>query len=305
MRATPVLIALCLAGCAPLGGAGPSAPVRYTVGAPYQALGVWRYPHERFVADETGLAAITGAHGPRATDDEPFDQTALAAAHPDLQLPALARITNLESGRQILVRVNDRGPVPADRAIALTRRAAELIGARDGTQLRVQVMETESRQLASELRGEDGKLAVAIAPKEAVRSETLPPPPGVSETLPPPPGVSQGRARVTVRPAMMRQAGPPAVAPPIPLRLPEQVFQVSPRPGSLYVVAGSFGRPGYADILRRRLGNFGARTVVVTDVPGERAYRVEIGPIDGVAAADAMLGRVLGAGVSDARIVVQ
>lgn len=231
----------------------------------------------------------------RATDDEPFDQTALAAAHPDLQLPALARITNLESGRQILVRVNDRGPVPAGRAIALTRRAAELIGARDGTQLRVQVMETESRQLASELRGEDGKLAVATAPKEAVRAETLPPPPGVG----------QGRARVAVRPAMVRQAGPPAVAPPIPLRLPEQVFQVSPRPGSLYVVAGSFGRPGYADILRRRIGDFGARTVVVTDVPGERAYRVEIGPIDGVAAADAMLGRVLGAGVSDARIVVQ
>jgi len=303
LRAAPVLIALCLAGCAPRGGAGPSAPARYTVGAPYQALGIWRYPRERFAADETGLAGIIGAHGPRATDDEPFDQTALAAAHPDLQLPALARITNLESGRQILVRVNDRGPVPAGRAIALTRRAAELIGARDGTQLRVQVgtqlrvqvMETESRQLASELRGEDGKLAVAIAPKEAVRAETLPPPPGVG----------QGRARVAVRPAMVRQAGPPAVAPAIPLRLPEQVFQVSPRPGSLYVVAGSFGRPGYADILRRRLGNFGARTVVVTDVPGERAYRVEIGPIDGVAAADAMLGRVLGAGVSDARIVVQ
>ena len=288
-------MALMLAGCVPLGRAGPSIPIRYTVGAPYQALGAWRYPRERFAADETGLATIIGAHGPRATDDEAFDQTALAAAHPDLQLPALARITNLESGRQILVRINDRGPVPASRAIALTRRAAELIGARDGTQVRVQVLETESRQLASELRGDDGKLAVVTAPKEEVRAESLPPPPGVA----------QGRARVAIQPATTRQAGPAAVAPPIPLRLPEQVFQVSPRPGSLYVLAGSFGRPGYAEILRRRLGDFGARTVIATDSPTDRAYRVEIGPVDGVATADAMLGRVLGAGVSDARITVQ
>ncbi len=299
MRGVVVLLALALAGCnGNLFGhrdAGPSLPIRYVVGVPYEALGVWRYPRERFTGEETGLATVLGSHGPRATDDEPFDQTTLAAAHPTLQLPALAEVTNLESGRRITVRVNDRGPVPAERVVSLTRRAAELISARDGTRVRVRVLDRESLQLAAETQGDTGKLAVATVPKVDVKAETLPPPVGVA----------QGRARVAVQPAMVQQAAASGPAPPIPLRLPEQVSEVPPQPGSLYVVAGTFGRLEYAEIQRRRLGGLGARVVTSYDAPRDRIYRVEIGPIEAVADADAMLGRVLGAGVRDASIVVQ
>ncbi len=307
MRASLLLAVLALGGCT-AGGNGffdrlfgrarpvaPSGPVHYVVGAPYQALGVWRYPREQFQGTETGLASLVGDHGARTTDDEAFDQTAMAAAHPTLQLPALALVTNLETGRQVVVRVNDRGPVPPTRLIALTRRAAELIGAKDGTQVRVRVLDNESRQLAAELQGDAGKLAVATAPTAGVKTESLAPPPGVG----------QGHARFAASAPAVVQAPPAAAASAIPRRLPEQVTQAPPQPGSLYVVAGTFGRLEYADLQRRRLGDLGARTVISQDGPRERSYRVEIGPLDGVANADATLGRVLGAGVSDARIVVQ
>ncbi len=292
-------MALALAGCS--GGlfghtdSGPSLPIHYVVGAPYEALGVWRYPRERFTGAETGLATIIGAHGPRASDDEPFDQTALTASHPTLQLPALAQITNLESGRRITVRVNDRGPVPAGRVVSLTRRAAELIGVRDGTRVSVRVLDNESLQLAAETQGDTGRLAVATVPMVDVKAEALAPPVGVI----------QGHVRVAVRAALVQQAALASAGPPIPLRLPEQVSDVPPQPGLLYVLAGTFGHLEYAEIQRRQLGDLGARVVTSYDAPRNYVYRVEIGPIAAAADADAALGRVLGAGVRDARIVVQ
>lgn len=297
MRTALLLALLALGGCALFARkpTQPAMPVRYVLGAPYQALGVWRYPREQFAGEETGLATVMSAHGPRATDDEVFDQTALAASHPTSQLPALARVTNLETGREITVRVNDRGPLPATRAIGLTTRAAELIGARDGTRTRIRFLDAESRQLAAELQGDAGKLAVATAPIAAVRSETLAPPPGVG----------QGRARVAIPSAERPVAAAPAPASTIPLRLPERVDQVVPSPGSLFVVAGIFGRLEYAEIQRRRLAGLGASVATSFQSPRDRAYRVEIGPLASVANADTMLGQVFAAGVPDARIVVQ
>ena len=307
-RACLLLALLALAGCT-AGGNGffdrlfgrarpapPPPPLHYVVGAPYQALGLWRYPQEQFGDDETGLATVIGAHPPLTTDDERFDPTALTAAHATLQLPALARITNLENGRQVVVRVNDRGPVPPNRVVALSPRAAELIGAGDGARVRVQVLEAESRQLASELQGDAGKLALATAPSGAV----------TSESLAPPPGVAAGRTRaVRSGPVVAAAATPDTVAAGIPLRLPEQVTQVPAQPGTLAVVASTFGGRQYAEIQRRRLAGLGAQIVTSYIGPRDRAYRVEIGPLDSVGAADAMLARVFAAGVVDARIVVQ
>ena len=300
MRALLLLAALLgLSGCAAyerLFGRRPPPPaatVAYVVGAPYQALGVWRYPAERFSGEETGLAAVIGAHAARTTDGEAFDPGAMAAAHPTLQLPAVARVTDLATGRQVLVRVNDRGPVPAGRVLALTRRAAELIGAQDGAPVQVELAEAESRQLAADLGA--GKLAVSTAPTAAVRAESLAPPPGVA----------QGRARTAAPGIVVAQAAGAAASPAVPLRLPEQVTQTAPRPGQLAIVAGQFGAPGYAEIQRRRLEGLGATVVTSYNGPRDRAYRVQLGPFESVASADAMLARVAAAGVADARIVVQ
>ena len=73
----------------------------YVLGKPYTTDNVWFYPRESYDLDETGLAVDRQDRRPGlTTDGELFDQTALAAAHPTIQLPAIARLTNLDNGRR-------------------------------------------------------------------------------------------------------------------------------------------------------------------------------------------------------------
>lgn len=73
-----------------------------------------------------GLASWYGRkfHGNSTAIGEPYDMYAMSAAHPTLPLPSYARVTNLESGKSIVVRVNDRGPFHPGRIIDLSYTAA-------------------------------------------------------------------------------------------------------------------------------------------------------------------------------------
>lgn len=288
-----------LAGCALLlPRPQPAAQPHEVIGAPYQSDGVWHYPRAQFDLDETGLAVPTTRTSGLTADGEAADPTALAAAHPSLQLPALARITNLDTGLQVLVRVNDRGPPQRGRAIALTPRAFALLGGAGQPVLRVriQVQEAESRRMLADLAGgTDGPvLKVAAAPAGTVQSEQLAPPPGLKQEAPQP-------LRPVPQPRAAAVAG--AATPAVPLRLPEQVWQVPPHPGGLYVELGTFGRLEYAELLRRRMAPLGAQTTTDYYAPRDRAFRVRVGPLPSVAAADAVLNRALAAGVANARII--
>jgi rare lipoprotein A len=279
----------------------PVADVKFTIGTPYQAGGVWQYPRADFTAELTGLAVIATEHPtghPGLTaDGELFDQTALAAGHRTLQLPAIIRVTNLENGRQVVLRLNDRGPDHPGRLIALTRRASELLAVQAAaTRVRVQVVEDQSRLLALSLQGSGATLEVAAAPRDDVAAEALAPPDGVSQS---------GRVRVATTRAAPRAASSGAQAAGVPLRLPEEIMQVYAAPGSLYVDVGTFSRADAASILANRLAFLGARITTSFTAPRVRAYRVRIGPIDDVVSADVMLQRALGAGVPDAAIVVE
>ena len=66
-------------------------------------------------------------HGRRTADGETFDMAGLTAAHKTMPLPCYARVTNLRSGRSMVVRVNDRGPFVADRVIDVSARVANLL----------------------------------------------------------------------------------------------------------------------------------------------------------------------------------
>jgi rare lipoprotein A len=123
-RALALLVALLAASC----HRPPPAAPHYVMGAPYEAGGVWYYPRDSYQGEETGLATVYGPDHPDLTaDGEVFDQSALAAAHQTLQLPAVARLTNLENGLQVMVRINDRGPATPHRLIEVTRRTATLL----------------------------------------------------------------------------------------------------------------------------------------------------------------------------------
>lgn len=90
---------------------------------------------------EEGLASYYGKkfHGRRTSSQEVYDMYAFTAAHKTLPLPSFARVTNLDNGRSIVVRVNDRGPFHAGRVIDLSYAAAVKLGYRDQGTARVRV----------------------------------------------------------------------------------------------------------------------------------------------------------------------
>jgi rare lipoprotein A len=113
----------------------------YKVGSPYAIDGRWYRPQEDPAYDHVGVASYYGAafHGRRTANGEVFDMWALTAAHQTLPLPSYVYVTNLDNGRTLLLRVNDRGPFVNDRIIDLSQAAARLLGTEQQGLARVRV----------------------------------------------------------------------------------------------------------------------------------------------------------------------
>ena len=290
------LLLATLVGCAPR--QQPAQP-RMQIGEPYQMGGVWSYPREDFGLIQTGLATVATdtRAGRRTANGETHDPLALTAAHRTLQLPAILRVTNLETGLEIEVRVNDRGPANPGRVVELSRRAAELIGLRPGgaAQVRIEVNGEASRALAAGLPSpETPQIEVAAAPVAAVQREDLAPPPGTGQA-------SRVReARALPGAGVPLATGQPSTAAAPPTRLPERVTRVPARPGLLFVETATFSRRDLAERQAARIGG----QVEAVGPRNRQSFRVRIGPIAGVAEADRALERTLRAGVSEARILV-
>ena len=289
-RALALLPLLLLAGC----GGAP----RYLVGEPYQLGGQWHYPREDFTLDTTGLASVLSDRvaGRRTANGETHDPSALMASHRTLQLPAVLRVTNLETGRSLSVRVNDRGPADAGRVVALSRRAAELLGVPAGgaAQVRIAVDQDASRALAGATpRPPEAAptLQIATAPRARLDGEALAPPPGARGAAP----------AAAPMPATPPAATAPASPAPPPERLPERVERGMPRPGRLLLEAGLFSAEAPA---RQQAARIGGRAEPV-GTGRARQWRVRQGPFPTIAAADAALVRALGAGLADSRLVVE
>ena len=107
-----------------------SAPGGYKTGEPYEVGGIWYVPHEQPNYDVTGIASWYGeAFQLKATaDGEIFDMNQFSAAHTTLPLPSMVEVTNLDNGRKLTVRVNDRGPFVGGRIIDLSQAAARELG---------------------------------------------------------------------------------------------------------------------------------------------------------------------------------
>jgi len=115
---------------------------RYGNRSPYQVLGRRYHVLEDargFV--ETGIASYYGEkfHGRRTSNQEVYDMYAFTAAHKSLPLPSFARVTNLDNGQSVVVRVNDRGPFHEGRVIDLSYAAAVKIGIHETGLGRVEV----------------------------------------------------------------------------------------------------------------------------------------------------------------------
>ncbi len=294
----------------------------YKIGKPYQIDGVTYTPAEDWTYDETGIASWYGPnfHGKITANGELYDMTQVTAAHKTLPMPSLVRVTNLENGRTIIVRVNDRGPYARGRILDMSRRGAQLLGyEKTGTaKVRVQIMAAESRALAEAAR--QGQLAVDVA---GIDPDQPPPPPSTtpSYTRTPSP------AAPTAPPAQVAEAEavPPAIVVVDEKKLiqeevpngakgediggrffptPQVTSVQKVRSSTIYVQAGAFGVMENAERMRTRLGQVGKIDISPTLVNGRTFYRVRVGPVASVDEADRLLAKVVAAGGSEAKIVV-
>jgi rare lipoprotein A len=133
----------------------------YKVGEPYKVDGQWHTPREEPNYDRTGVASYYAEdfHGRRTSNGEVFDMWALSAAHPTLPLPSYVYVTNLENGRTMLLRVNDRGPYVNDRIIDVSQTAARYLGFETRGTARVRVRYAGQAPLSGDDRREQRYLA--------------------------------------------------------------------------------------------------------------------------------------------------
>ena len=133
--------------------------------SPYQVLGKsYRVLDDHSEFSETGTASYYGAkfHGRLTSNREVYDMYAFTAAHKSLPLPSFARVTNLDTGKSVVVRVNDRGPFHEGRVVDLSYAAAVKIGIHPAGTGRVEV-----RALSPGENARNDYDAVASAPPAA------------------------------------------------------------------------------------------------------------------------------------------
>jgi rare lipoprotein A len=137
-------------------------PLHRYANRPYVVLGAGYVPHTKLRSHrEEGLASWYGRRfqGRKTSSGEPYDMYAMTAAHPVLPIPSYARVTSLDSGKSVVVRVNDRGPFHKGRVIDLSYTAAHKLGiaARGSGRVRV-----ESIDPGSAVASGDGLPAVYV-----------------------------------------------------------------------------------------------------------------------------------------------
>jgi rare lipoprotein A len=257
------LFLVALAGCS----SSSSPPGIYKLGQPYQIQGRWYYPEYDPSYDHVGIASWYGEpfHGRRTANGEVFDRDMVTAAHPTLPLPSLVRVVNLENHRELVVRVNDRGPFVGDRIIDLSQEAARQLG-------------FEGQGLAS-VRVQFVGLADA-------------------QGVPPRPTVRHARAAVPDPPA---PPAPPVVATAQPE--PPVVATAAGQCQGPFIQVGAFAEPARAHRVVAALNILQPMPVSLATQAADQLARVRLGPMPDPTTAHATLDRLKQSGFSEAFIV--
>lgn len=293
----------------------------YKVGNPYLIEGQEYYPQENFNYTETGIASWYGPgfHAKKTANGEDYDQNELTAAHRTLQMPSLVRVTNLENGRSVVLRVNDRGPFARGRIIDVSSKGADLLGFKGkGTaKVRVETLPAESMRIAADAKAGKDTRGYEVA----MNNNPQPANPNAPVTLyPDTVGLSVQTASAADTMSATRIASVEAV-PLEPSRaqpvqghisadgrfMPNPVVTQQPVPasgGNIYVQAGAFSDQANAQRLASQMASIGNAKVYPTTVNGKSFFRVRLGPYGAVPDADNALNQVLMAGTNNAIIVV-
>lgn len=249
----------------------PRGGGRYVVGLPYEVAGQWYSPAEQPQYDETGVASWYGPqfHRRQTANGEWFDMDYVTAAHTTLPLPSYVRVTNLENGRALVVRVNDRGPFVGDRIIDLSRKAADILKMKNKGTARVRVqyigrapLDDDGTDLAAMNRGARGERQLAQQPAEPMERPLLADASLITGSLKP--------------------------------LSPDRVYAIQ---------IAYFGNPENAGRTRTKLADIGPVDISPTSTASGTLFRVRMGPLSGAEEAQGALQRVISAGYADARLV--
>ena len=251
----------------------------YKVGKPYKIAGEWYYPRENTKYDNIGIASWYGPkfQGRRTANGEIFDMNLLTAAHPTLPMPVMVQVTNLENGRSMKLRVNDRGPFKKNREIDLSRRAAEILGFKDKGTARVRVKYLHRAPLYNQrgqlISGDESDSFVFDKPYTPTRDRYVSAAP-ITEVETKSLDGQDLQSKKSV--------------------LPKQKY---------YVQLGVFSRKDSAEALRLKLGQIGQVEVSELTSGGRQLYRVRVGPVNSRVDANILVDDVLDNGHQDAFIL--
>ncbi len=235
---------------------------------PYTVRGITYYPQrnaERYQA--IGLASWYGTmfHGEATAIGEKYDLYGMTAAHKTLPLPSYVRVTNVENGKSVIVRVNDRGPFYSDRVIDLSFAAAKKLDYAEAGTARVRVEGIDPHEWWAQ-QGRPVPLVLA-APQKVAQAPQEP--------------------LVVAMAAPVEEYSPPAnqhaeavSSSSEPLSAPLKKNTYEPAAG-LYLQVGAFANPDAAELLKAKLSQAVSAPVFISSVAlnQQTLYRVRLGPI--------------------------
>ncbi len=264
----------------------------YKVGNTYTALGQTYTPKEDYSYSEVGMASWYGTdfHNKRTANGERYNMHAVTAAHRTLPLPSIVRVTNLENGKSIIARVNDRGPYVKNRIIDLSEKGAELLGykIKGTTKVKVEVLAKESRAIKEAMLSQTNSSKIY---NEAIKYST------VTETAKSAPAV-----------APTPVAAPVAVADNNPDKESKTIADNNVQApateyGTFYVQVGAFSDLDKAKEMASSMKRFGTVSIYEAYLSKDGVYRVRLGAYQSRDEALKILDRVLDYGHADVTIV--
>ncbi|AXE64247.1 hypothetical protein BBF93_08440 [Hyphomonas sp. CACIAM 19H1] len=266
-----------------------SAPVVAQPTAPSAANG-------EFV--ETGLAIVYGEEfaGLPTANGELFSQAEMTAAHPSLPLPSLVHVTNLDTGREVVVRVNDRGPFEDGANLQLSRKAAEALGMNGAGKGNVRLRYlSPAPVLAAQAVSQTSRSPAPVSPpvkapaaQSAVTQMASAAPVATDDEL------LGGGTTSAQTPRLMSMTVAPQ---------PTAYTAPAAATGGVFVQLASFSDIGNAEAMLRQVELRLPVEIVPARVNGADFFRVRVGPFQDHAAAEQVRNNLSAEGTADGRIV--
>ncbi len=273
----------------------------YKIGAPYEIKEIWYYPKRDLTYEETGIASWYGEkfHGKLTANGEIFNKDFISAAHKTLPMPSMVRVTNLDNGNVLNVRINDRGPYIHGRIIDLSEKAADLLGFKGVGTARVRVKILVEKSLLLERSAKEGKF-----PGSEISSSKNLELPSISSVSRPKVSIiktvadnneillknNENKTNFTEILASSRQGN---------------LRKVQPQETKVWVQIGAFASTINANKVVSIVSHIYDANITTIEHKGRILHRVRLGPTQEIEKADEILMKVFELGYNGSKIIVE